>query len=457
MLWELCCAQKPFYGYSSNKHTQLVVLGGERPKMEHANTRYWPAELQTLMKNCWSALPPQRPPFSQIVVELQQIIQALQGDVPTTTATTTTTTTSASPESTAVCEGSVEDTKDVATADTRAATGGAASTTRSKTSSSSSWGFPWDNNNNKTPSKATGSSSVPSSPCQGDKKDGEEQQEGDKDDDLSMKRTRRFSFFPRLALFQRSDSFSSPRGRSRSRSTDGRQRQRGLSWGSWKTRSRSTSNDSVRSEQRRRQRQHSSRRNLFWNSSRDDHPEPTPSSARANEDTNDGTGPANPPALLSGTSVIQVLTEAAAEQSSSSQAFLLGTSGDGDARSGRSITASSAPSSSLVMMSKHSEASVVKEHETTTTTANTTSSRSGDDLDLSFHSAVMEVNSSDDEQGKKRYQHVFVSNNTDANPSYHSILSLLQENDGSIDPAERTIMVQIPLSPPLFKYRYHRL
>ena len=72
MLWELCSSEKPFYGYSSNKHMQLVVLGGERPKLDAAHTQYWPTSLQNLMKKCWSSKPAQRPSFTEIIRVLER-------------------------------------------------------------------------------------------------------------------------------------------------------------------------------------------------------------------------------------------------------------------------------------------------------------------------------------------------------------------------------------------------
>mmetsp|Transcript_37087 Transcript_37087/g.77068 ORF Transcript_37087/g.77068 Transcript_37087/m.77068 type:complete len:525 (-) Transcript_37087:465-2039(-) len=71
LLWELCAAQKPFFGYSANKHMQLVVQGNERPKMDSAHTSCWPAALQNLMKKCWARDPHQRPSFTQIIQVLE--------------------------------------------------------------------------------------------------------------------------------------------------------------------------------------------------------------------------------------------------------------------------------------------------------------------------------------------------------------------------------------------------
>ena len=74
LLWELCSSDKPFYGYSSNKHMQKVVLGGERPKMDGPHSSEWPTNLKWLMSRCWSAFPAARPSFTDIKGVLQDIL-----------------------------------------------------------------------------------------------------------------------------------------------------------------------------------------------------------------------------------------------------------------------------------------------------------------------------------------------------------------------------------------------
>ena len=74
LLWELCAAEKPFYGYGSGKHMQQVVLGGERPKMDGAHTAFWPSNLQWLMKKCWSEYVSVRPDFAMIKQVLKDIL-----------------------------------------------------------------------------------------------------------------------------------------------------------------------------------------------------------------------------------------------------------------------------------------------------------------------------------------------------------------------------------------------
>lgn len=73
----MCALEKPFAGYSSKKHYQLIVLQGERPKMDHTHTAHWPSALQALMKSCWSADSTARPAFSSIKEILEDIIADL--------------------------------------------------------------------------------------------------------------------------------------------------------------------------------------------------------------------------------------------------------------------------------------------------------------------------------------------------------------------------------------------
>jgi serine/threonine protein kinase len=74
LLWELLAAEKPFFGYSANKHMNEVVIGGERPRMDKEHTHFWPANLQWLMKRCWGSFPSVRPDFSLIKRVLQDVL-----------------------------------------------------------------------------------------------------------------------------------------------------------------------------------------------------------------------------------------------------------------------------------------------------------------------------------------------------------------------------------------------
>lgn len=77
LLWELCSLEKPFQGYSSQKHLKDVIIGGERPKMDYAHTALWPVSLQWLMKCGWSADASKRPSFTTIRETLEAVLKEL--------------------------------------------------------------------------------------------------------------------------------------------------------------------------------------------------------------------------------------------------------------------------------------------------------------------------------------------------------------------------------------------
>lgn len=79
LLWELCAMEKPFYGYSANKHMAQVVLDGERPKLDSAHTSWWPVKLHWVLRKCWSEDPSQRPSFEVIQETLQDLIHDKKG------------------------------------------------------------------------------------------------------------------------------------------------------------------------------------------------------------------------------------------------------------------------------------------------------------------------------------------------------------------------------------------
>jgi len=76
LLWELCTTEKPFFGYSSNKHMQRVVLGGERPPMDSQHVHDFPANLKWLMNQCWSPFPVARPTFPQVKRVLADVLES---------------------------------------------------------------------------------------------------------------------------------------------------------------------------------------------------------------------------------------------------------------------------------------------------------------------------------------------------------------------------------------------
>lgn len=82
LLWEMCSAEKPFHGFSSAKHMDHVVLGGERPSMDSHHTAYWPVNLQWLMNRCWSDAPSDRPSFTSIKTLLRDLLECREESLP---------------------------------------------------------------------------------------------------------------------------------------------------------------------------------------------------------------------------------------------------------------------------------------------------------------------------------------------------------------------------------------
>lgn len=81
LLWELCAADTPFHGYSSAKHMDLVIMGGERPSMDATHTSCWPMNLQWLMNRCWSASPSDRPTFTAIKKVLLEVLECKEAAI----------------------------------------------------------------------------------------------------------------------------------------------------------------------------------------------------------------------------------------------------------------------------------------------------------------------------------------------------------------------------------------
>jgi len=81
LLWELCAMEKPFYGFSANKHMQQVVLGGDRPKLDTSQTHWWPVKLHWVLRKCWSEDASQRPSFTVIQETLRDVVECKKGEV----------------------------------------------------------------------------------------------------------------------------------------------------------------------------------------------------------------------------------------------------------------------------------------------------------------------------------------------------------------------------------------
>ena len=71
VLWEMCSHTKPFTEFSSPELFKKAVANGFHPKINPK----WPADLQSLLKDCWAVEIPQRPEFCQVVPVLEQLLQ----------------------------------------------------------------------------------------------------------------------------------------------------------------------------------------------------------------------------------------------------------------------------------------------------------------------------------------------------------------------------------------------
>ena len=84
LFWQICSLITPYAKYSTKMHAERVVRNGERPKPDPS----WPASWITLMQSCWSPNRHDRPSFTNIVLQLEEIqldIEHEDGIVPSKT------------------------------------------------------------------------------------------------------------------------------------------------------------------------------------------------------------------------------------------------------------------------------------------------------------------------------------------------------------------------------------
>lgn len=74
LLWEICAMEKPFLGYSADKHQKQVVCGDERPRLDTYATSWWPVSLRWLLNKCWSPYIQERPNFELVTECLNEIL-----------------------------------------------------------------------------------------------------------------------------------------------------------------------------------------------------------------------------------------------------------------------------------------------------------------------------------------------------------------------------------------------
>jgi len=71
VLWEICSHRKPFLEFSSPELFKKAVAKGFHPKIDPR----WPADLQSLLKDCWALETSERPEFHEVVPRLEQLLQ----------------------------------------------------------------------------------------------------------------------------------------------------------------------------------------------------------------------------------------------------------------------------------------------------------------------------------------------------------------------------------------------
>ena len=75
ILWELNSGKKPYEGLNRELFYERIVHGGERPPV----SRKWPADLTSLMSECWDADMQNRPKFHEIVERLDVLLMKEKG------------------------------------------------------------------------------------------------------------------------------------------------------------------------------------------------------------------------------------------------------------------------------------------------------------------------------------------------------------------------------------------
>ncbi|CAN0264506.1 unnamed protein product, partial [Ectocarpus fasciculatus] len=62
LAWAVASGSTPFEGIGRSAFYARVVVGGERPEVDPS----WPAEFNSLLKDCWSGDPSLRPDMTQV-------------------------------------------------------------------------------------------------------------------------------------------------------------------------------------------------------------------------------------------------------------------------------------------------------------------------------------------------------------------------------------------------------
>jgi len=69
LLWQICSLEQPFAAYDVDKHSELVVHGTDRPRLDVKN---WSSDLCALMSLGWSKNISERPDFEYVASVLKR-------------------------------------------------------------------------------------------------------------------------------------------------------------------------------------------------------------------------------------------------------------------------------------------------------------------------------------------------------------------------------------------------
>lgn len=72
LLWEICALEKPFEGFTEERHYNSVILGHYRPRMDIIKSDRWSVEIRNVIVHCWNPHWQERPTFREVVSTLVQ-------------------------------------------------------------------------------------------------------------------------------------------------------------------------------------------------------------------------------------------------------------------------------------------------------------------------------------------------------------------------------------------------
>lgn len=78
LFWQILSLQQPFDGYDVETHSERVVFGTDRPKLDIRN---WSDEICNLLSQSWSSYIPDRPDFETISYIIKREFNPLISDV----------------------------------------------------------------------------------------------------------------------------------------------------------------------------------------------------------------------------------------------------------------------------------------------------------------------------------------------------------------------------------------